>query len=156
MGLSEREKQGCSKMKITKFRFPKYISEVGELVALEALKDVPFKIKRIYYIYGVNEGVKRGLHAHKQLEQVLICIHGSCRIKLDNGKSKTDILLDDSAEGLFIGNLIWREMYEFSRDAVLLVLASEYYDAEDYIYNYDEFLRHVKIEGKVRPGGLKF
>lgn len=86
----------------------------------------------------------RGKHAHKSLEQVLICTSGSCKILLDDGNSKTVVNLDDPKKGLYISNNLWREMFDFSDDAVLMVLASDYYKEEDYIRNYEEFVKSVK------------
>lgn len=114
------------------------------LVALEEFKDIPFEIKRVYYLYDTKESVRRGFHAHKSLEQILICIHGSCKILLDNGTEKKVVALEKPYEGLYIANDIWREMYDFSPDAVLLVLASDFYREEDYIRDYDEFLLNIK------------
>jgi dTDP-4-dehydrorhamnose 3,5-epimerase-like enzyme len=114
------------------------------LVAVETLQDVPFEVKRVYYIYNVEDGVRRGFHAHRKLNQALICIRGSCKVLLDDGGSREDVTLDDPAEGLFVGKMVWREMYDFSPDAVLLVLASEHYEVEDYIFDYEEFKRLVK------------
>ena len=88
--------------------------------------------------------MSRGHHAHKSLEQILICIHGSCKILLDNGEEKKIVSLEKPYEGLYIKNNIWREMYDFSPDAVLMVLASDYYKEEDYIRNYEEFLSLMK------------
>ncbi len=131
-------------MQVTKYVFQPHGDERGQLIALEEFKNIPFKIKRVYYMYDTCEGVVRGCHAHKNLQQILICIHGSCKIKLDNGEETSIILLDKPYEGLFVSNAVWREMYEFSSDAVLMVLASELYDETDYIRNYDEFLTYVK------------
>lgn len=117
--------------------------ERGQLVALEEKKEIPFDIKRVYYIYDTLAGVRRGFHAHKNLKQLLICVHGSCKVLLDDGKEKEIVILDEPYKGIFLQSYIWREMYDFSPDAVLLVLASEVYDECDYIRNYDEFLRHV-------------
>ena len=137
-------------MQIIKYMFQQHGDERGQLVALEELKDIPFNIKRVYYMYDTVEGVHRGYHAHKALEQILICIHGSCRILLDNGSEKETVLLNKPYEGLYVANVMWREMYDFSPDAVLMVLASEYYDETDYIRDYDEFLNYIKkINGKV-------
>lgn len=127
-------------MQIVKYVFQQHGDERGMLVALEENNDIPFEIRRIYYMYDTKEGVHRGLHAHKKLEQILICIHGSCKIKLDNGKEQKIVLLDKPYEGLYVANDVWREMYDFSPNAVLMVLASDYYKEEDYIRNYDEFL----------------
>ncbi len=116
----------------------------GQLVALETFKEVPFEIKRVYYMYDTVDGVRRGYHAHKKLQQVLICVHGSCKIHLDDGIDTSEVILDKPYEGLYVTNNMWREMYDFSEDAVLLVLASEYYDESDYIRNYKEFLNFVR------------
>lgn len=131
-------------MQIVKYVFQQHGDERGQLVALEEHKDIPFEIKRVYYMYDTGEGVSRGHHAHKSLEQILICIHGSCKILLDNGEEKKIVPLEKPYEGLYIKNDIWREMYDFSSDAVLMVLASDYYKEEDYIRNYEEFLKSIE------------
>ena len=95
-------------------------------------------------MYETCAGVTRGYHAHKSLQQILVCIHGSCKIKLDNGKETKIIPLEKPYEGLYVSNAMWREMFDFSSDAVLMVLASELYDESDYIRNYEEFLNYVK------------
>ena len=117
--------------------------ERGSLIALEGNKSVPFNIKRIYYIFGTKEDVSRGFHAHRNLKQVAICVMGRCRFVLDDGKQREEIVLDNPSTGLLIEDLIWREMYDFSPDCVLLVLASEYYDEADYIRDYQAFLKAV-------------
>lgn len=116
----------------------------GQLVALEEMRNIPFHIKRVYYMYDTTAGVTRGYHAHKSLEQVLICVHGSCKVMLDDGQKKTVVLLNKPNEGLYVSNTLWREMYDFSPDAVLMVLASELYDEADYIRDYNEFLQYIK------------
>jgi len=131
-------------MQIVKYQFQQHGDERGNLVALEEYKDIPFEIKRVYYMYGTADGVTRGYHAHKNLEQILICIHGSCKVRLDNGQEKKIVYLEKSYEGLYVPNNMWREMYDFSDDAVLLVLASEYYIEDDYIRDYDEFLKMIQ------------
>ena len=133
-------------MQIVKYVFQQQGDERGQLVALEEHKDIPFEIKRVYYMYDTGKGVTRGQHAHKTLEQILICIHGSCKLMLDNGKEKKIVSLEKPYEGLYISNNIWREMYDFSSDAVLMVLASDVYKEEDYIRNYDEFLKFVNMK----------
>ncbi|MCL4124754.1 UNVERIFIED_CONTAM: hypothetical protein GTU68_051063, partial [Idotea baltica] len=107
---------------------------------LEGNKTVPFEIKRVYYIFGTQPGVARGFHAHKNLKQVALCVTGKCRMIVDNGKEKAEVWMDSPTKGLLIEGLIWREMYDFSEDCVLLVFASEHYDEADYIRNYQEFL----------------
>ena len=133
-------------MQIVKYVFQQHGDERGQLVALEEHKDIPFELKRVYYMYDTGKGVTRGQHAHKSLEQILICIHGSCKLMLDNGKEKKIVSLEKPYEGLYISNNIWREMYDFSSDAVLMVLASDVYKEEDYIRNYDEFLKFVNMK----------
>lgn len=124
--------------------FERHGDDRGQLVALEELKNVPFDIKRVYYMYTTSPSAVRGKHAHKQLEQILICVHGRCKVRLDNGTSVEEVLLDRPYEGLYISNDVWREMYDFSDDAVLMVLASELYDESDYIRDYDEFIEYVR------------
>ncbi len=133
-------------MQVIKYQFQQHGDNRGSLVALEEFKDIPFEIKRVYYMYDTIEGVVRGYHAHKNLEQILICIHGSCKVLLDNGKEKKKVYLEKPYEGLYVPNNMWREMYDFSPDAVLMVLASEYYNEEDYIRDYDKFLEMIANE----------
>ena len=131
-------------MQVLKYTFQVHGDERGQLIALEEYKDIPFRIRRVYYMYDTGEGVVRGCHAHKNLQQILICIHGSCKIKLDNGDETKIIPLEKPYEGLYVSNALWREMYDFSKDAVLLVLASEPYDEADYIRNYNEFKKYIQ------------
>ena len=130
-------------MQIIKYMFKPHGDDRGQLVALEEIKDIPFTIKRVYYMYDTVSGVIRGKHAHKSLQQILICIHGSCKVRLDNGTESKVVPLEKPYEGLYISNIVWREMYDFSEDAVLLVLASELYDESDYIRDYDDFLKFI-------------
>lgn len=130
-------------MLIKKVSFLQHGDSRGQLVAIEECKDIPFDIKRVYYMFDTTPGVIRGKHAHKSLEQVLICTSGSCKVLLDDGKDKEVIELNKPYEGLYISNAIWREMYGFSSDAVLMVLASDFYNESDYIRNYDDFLKYV-------------
>lgn len=113
----------------------------GQLVALEENKNIPFHIKRVYFMYDTLQDVVRGKHSHKSLQQILFCVAGACTILLDDGKEKVEVRLEKPSQGLFIGPGIWREMYNFTPGAVLMVLASEYYDERDYIRNYEEFLK---------------
>ena len=131
-------------MQVIKYVFQPHGDKRGQLVALEELKDIPFKIKRVYYMYDTLSGVVRGHHAHKELQQILICIHGSCKILLDNGHEKKVVPLEKPYEGVYVANDMWREMFDFSPDAVLMVLASELYDESDYIRDYNEFLKYIK------------
>ncbi|EGD0208004.1 class E lipooligosaccharide biosynthesis 3,4-ketoisomerase WlaRB [Campylobacter jejuni] len=118
----------------------------GSLIALENNKEIPFEIKRVYYIFNTDPNFPRGAHAHKNLEQVLIMINGSCDIILDDGKNCEKIYLNRPDIGLYIGKNIWREMRNFSCNAILLVLANDFYNEKEYIRNYDEFLKVLKNE----------
>lgn len=113
--------------------------ERGSLVALESYQTIPFDIKRVYYIFSTQQGVSRGFHAHKQLKQVAVCVSGSCRMVLDNGHLREEIWLDSPSKGILVGDMVWREMHDFSDDCVLLVLASQGYDESDYIRDYTHF-----------------
>ncbi len=116
----------------------------GQLVALEANRQIPFDVKRVFYIYGTQEGVPRGNHSHYKTKQFLVAVNGSCKVTLDNGKEKETFDLNKPNLGLFQDALIWGSMHDFSSDCVLMVLADEYYDASDYITSYDTFLEVVK------------
>lgn len=119
--------------------FPLLGDDRGSLVSLETYKVIPFEVKRVYYIFGTRPDVSRGFHAHRALKQVAVCVSGKCRMVLDDGSRREELWLDSPAKGLLIGDLVWREMHDFSPDCVLLVLASEYYNEADYIRSYDQF-----------------
>ena len=131
-------------MKVKMIQFQPHGDERGMLIALEEKKNIPFEVKRVYFMYDTLEGVHRGKHAHKTLKQVLFCPCGACTISLDDGKETKEVRLDKAIEGLLGEACVWREMYDFTPDAVLMVLASDYYDEDDYIRDYDEFIRYVK------------
>ena len=135
-------------MDVTIIQFQQHGDSRGNLVAAELGKELPFPVRRVYYIYGVKGAQRRGFHAHKALNQVLIAIAGSCKILLDNGKEKTVVSLDKPTEGLFIGKDTWREMFDFSENAVLLSLASAEYDESDYIRDYGAFLKYLEEKNK--------
>ena len=116
----------------------------GELSFFEANHDIPFDIKRIYYISKVPEGVRRGFHAHKDLKQLLFCPYGKIQLILDDGSVREEITLSDPSVGVVIDRPIWREMLWMQKDSVLCVAASDYYSTEDYIRDYQEFLDFVK------------
>lgn len=115
----------------------------GSLISIEPGKNIPFDIKRVYYIFDTIPKVVRGKHAHRKLKQLVICTSGSCKFLLDDGVSKEIVGLSRPDEGLYIKEFIWREMFDFTPDCVLMVLASEYYDENEYIRNYDEFLKEI-------------
>ena len=131
-------------MKYKKLTFLTKSDERGNLIAIEENKNIPFEIKRVYYIFDTKDGVRRGFHAHKNLEQVLVCVNGSCEILLDDGKEKSITKLENRNEGLFIEKMVWHEMFNFSADCVLIVLASDYYEEKDYIRDYNEFKNYLK------------
>lgn len=114
--------------------------ERGQLVALEYENDIPFEIKRVYYLTGTKEGVPRGFHAHKELLQVAVCVSGRCLMKLDDGVSKEEVWLDAPDKAIIIDRMVWHEMHDFSPDCVLLVLASDIYDESDYLRDYPVFM----------------
>lgn len=133
-------------MQVVKYMFQPHGDERGQLVSLEEDTDIPFKIKRVYFMYDTVDNVVRGHHAHKNLQQILFCVHGSCKVRLDNGKEKKVVPLEKPYEGLYIPNNMWREMFDFSPDAVLMVLASEVYNEDDYIRDYRDFLDFMGIK----------
>ncbi|WP_339488043.1 sugar 3,4-ketoisomerase [Pseudomonas sp. EL_65y_Pfl2_R95] len=116
----------------------------GHLTVLEGHKNIPFNIKRVYYLTETQAGVPRGFHAHKELEQVAVCVSGKCRMILDNGRHKEEIWLDSVSKAIRIEKMVWHEMHDFSSDCVLLVLANEYYDEADYIRSYSDFIEQVR------------
>lgn len=118
--------------------------ERGSLIALEENHNVPFDVKRVYYIFDTKEDVRRGYHAHLKLKQVAICLKGSCKFLIDDGKNKRNYILNCPTKGLLIEGVLWREMYDFSEDCVLMVLADNYYDEKDYIRDYSQFLEVKK------------
>jgi dTDP-4-dehydrorhamnose 3,5-epimerase-like enzyme len=116
----------------------------GSLISLEQDKNIPFAIKRVYYIFGTKADVRRGFHSHKNLKQILICVSGGCKILLDDGKERKIIDLNSPQKGLLINKNIWHEMYDFSDDCVLMVLANGIYEESDYIRDYHQFLESIK------------
>ncbi len=115
--------------------------EEGRLQFIEAERHVPFPVKRVYCSTEVTAGYVRGKHAHRALEQALVCVHGAISVTLDTGTDSTTCILSDPATGLYVGPMTWHTMTWIKDDSVLLVLASDYYDEADYIRDYDEFLR---------------
>ncbi|WP_313112293.1 FdtA/QdtA family cupin domain-containing protein [Pseudescherichia sp.] len=116
----------------------------GALVVIEQGKDVPIEIKRVYYMFDTTSGVRRGFHAHKKLTQIAIPVKGSCKFLLDDGSQVEHVLLDSPTVALIIEPMVWHEMYEYSEDCVLMVLADDYYDENDYIRDYDTFKSMTK------------
>ena len=124
--------------------FPTFSNPDGDLSVVESNQHIPFKIKRIYYLHNIPTGAKRGVHAHQKLQQFIIAITGSFTIVIDDGTNKQTLTLNDPKKGLYVSPLIWREITEFSKGAVLMVLASEHYNPEDYFHEYSDFIQHLK------------
>ena len=123
--------------------FSEYGDERGSLVIAEGNMDVPFEIKRVFYMYGSDPDVVRGQHANKESEFVLINVSGSSKVKIDNGRENVIVELNKPRMGLYLSTMIWKDMYDFSPDSVLLVLASTHYDGSEYIRDYNEYLRII-------------
>ena len=140
-----REKQN---MEIKRIEHQKHGDVRGMLISLEEGKNVPFPIRRVYYMFDTKPGVRRGFHAHRHLKQLAIAVRGSVRFHLDDGVDTAEVLLDDPAQGLLLDRSVWREMYDFSDDCVLMGLAAQRYDAGDYIPDYDQFIAFVKEQGR--------
>ena len=119
--------------------------ERGKLISLEGNRNIPFEIKRVYYIYDTLPNQARGQHAHRSLEQIIIAIDGACQFVLDDGKTREKVWLNRPDKALYIGKNMWREMKHFSYGCKLMILASEYYDEKEYIRNYDELLKEVNL-----------
>ncbi len=118
----------------------------GSLVVIESNKNIPFEVKRLYYIFDTQPDVPRGFHAHKKLNQVAFCIQGKCKMLMDNGTEKKEVLIDQSNKGLLIPSMVWHEMHDFSDDCIMLVLASDYYDENDYIREYEQFKKYNELQ----------
>lgn len=118
--------------------------ERGKLISLEGGKNIPFEIKRVYYIYDTLPEQDRGMHAHKELEQVIVAMDGACTFVLDDGKNREEVVLNRPDIGLYIGKNMWREMKNFSYGCKLMVLASMNYNENEYIRDYNEFLKVIR------------
>lgn len=130
--------------KVHELAFSSLGDERGQLVALEQNKEIPFEIKRVYYMYDTTPGTKRGFHAHVDLEQVAICLSGSCVLDVETIAGNHSFHLDCPTKGLYMGGLVWREIRDFSPGCVLAVVASELYDEADYIREYDSFRQQLR------------
>ena len=132
-------------MKVHFLQLQTHGDDRGSLIALEEGKNIPFQVKRVYYMFETGDGVRRGYHAHKSLKQVAIAVRGSCCFLLDDGTEKINVRLDNPCQGLLIESFIWREMYDFSPDCVLMVLADNLYDEADYVRDYATFQAMVTV-----------
>lgn len=122
---------------------PEMGDERGNLVVIEGNQDIPFEIKRVFYMYGTDSKMVRGSHANIKSEFVLINVAGKTKIKIDDGFSTAIVELDKPRMGIYIPPMLWKDMYDFSEDSVLLVLSSEHYDDSEYIRDYDKYKKLV-------------
>jgi dTDP-4-dehydrorhamnose 3,5-epimerase-like enzyme len=130
-------------MEIERIQLQKHGDNRGMLIALEQERNVPFVIRRVYYIFATQSDVHRGRHAHRYLHQLAVAVRGSVTFLLDDGSGPEAVVLDDPSQGLLLGSMVWRELYDFSEDCVLMVLADQLYDQDDYITDYADFLREA-------------
>lgn len=130
--------------KVQMLEFSQHGDERGHLVIAESGKDVPFDIKRVFYIYGSDSDVIRGQHANRKTEFVLINVAGKSKVKVKDGEGNEAIYcLNRPHTGIYLPTMVWKDMYDFSEDSVLLVLASEYYDNSEYIRDYNQFVKEI-------------
>ena len=133
--------------KVQMLEFPQYGDERGQLVVVEGMQDVPFDIKRLFYIYGSDSDVVRGQHANRKTEFVLINVSGKSKVKVKDGEGNEAIYcLNRPHTGIYLPTMVWKDMYDFSKDSVLLVLASEHYDNSEYIRDYEQFVKEITSE----------
>ncbi len=130
--------------------FQKKGDDRGSLIVMENDKEIPFEIKRVYYLFDTKAGIRRGFHAHHTLQQIAICVRGSCEFLMDDGYEVEIIKLDNNHTGLILPPYVWHEMFNFSSDCVLMVLASDFYDESDYIRSYQDFIAEIN---KLKLGG---
>lgn len=131
--------------KVRMLAFPQHGDERGHLVVVEGNVDVPFEIKRVFYMYGSDGEVVRGQHANRRTEFVLINVAGKSKVKAFDGRgNEATFSLERPHTGVYLPAMVWKDMYDFSPDSVLLVFASEHYDGREYIRNYDDFVREVQ------------
>lgn len=131
-------------MKMQLINFQQKGDDRGSLIVLENSKEVPFEIKRIYYLFDTKTGVRRGFHAHRELQQLAICVNGSCEFLMDDGYNVETIKLDNNNTGLILPPMVWHEMFNFSPNCILMILADRLYDESDYIRSYQEFTKEIK------------
>ena len=139
-------------MEIERIQLQQHGDSRGMLIALEQDRNVPFPIRRVYYLFATKGDVHRGMHAHRHLNQLAVTVRGSVTFLLDDGSGPVEVVLDDPSQGLLLGSMVWRELYDFSDDCVLMVLADQPYDRADYITDYADFL--LEVQGAVYLEGL--
>lgn len=121
------------------FRFREFVEPDGNLIPIEGGSDIPFDIKRIFYVYGVHDQDDRGKHAHYETKQILICLQGKIEVTVDDGYMRKKITLDKKNQAVLVPEMIWDEQTYYTKDSILLVLCNTHYDESDYINDYDEF-----------------
>ncbi|MCX2717885.1 FdtA/QdtA family cupin domain-containing protein [Helicobacter sp. MIT 21-1697] len=136
-------------MKYELIDFVDFSDEKGSLVACEYQKNCPFEIKRVFYIFDVNPNAVRGRHANKDSEFLFVALNGSCKVKIDDGKSQEILTLNNPKQGLYVGKMLWKEMFDFSKGCVLLVISNAPYNKDEYINDY------MMYAYKVMGGGHK-
>lgn len=124
--------------------FPEHGDERGQLIVVEGGMNIPFEIKRVFYMCDSDDTVVRGQHANRKTEFVIINVKGTAKVKVDTGDKQEIINLDKPQIGVYLSSMVWKDMYDFSPDSVLLVLASEHYDATEYIRDYETFCKEVR------------
>ena len=135
--------------KVQMLEFPQHGDERGHLVIVEGAIDIPFEIKRAFYIYGSDSDVVRGQHANRESEFVLINVAGTSKVKVKDGEGNEAIFcLNRPHTGIYLPTMVWKDMYDFSSDSVLLVLASTHYNASEYIRDYDTFVEEIKSQNE--------
>lgn len=138
-----------NKREVRMLEFPQKGDERGNLVIVEGMKDVPFDIKRIFYIYGSDKDVVRGQHANLKSQFVLVNVAGKSKVRVKDGLGNEAVFsLNRAHTGIYLPEMVWKDMYDFSEDSVLLVLSSEHYDPEEYIRDYDTFVKMLQTEEK--------
>lgn len=138
-----KQKQKGKKMNYKLINMKVFGDERGKLISIEGNRTIPFDIKRVYWIFDTVPNQDRGKHAHKNMEQIIVAMDGSCDFILDDGKTREKVVLNRPDIALYIGKNMWREMKNFSYGCKLMVLASDYYDESEYIRNYDDFIKEL-------------
>ena len=125
-------------------KFDSHVDERGKLIVIEGGQSIPFQIKRVFYMLGTDDSAVRGKHANRESEFILINISGHCEVKVADGFEEFIVALDEPMFGIYIPKMIWKEMFNFSKDSILLVLASTHYDNSEYIYDFLEYKKEMK------------
>ena len=130
------------------FNLKTIVEEDGNLVPIESNIDVPFSIKRVFYVYGAKDQKNRGEHSHRKTEQIIICLNGKLEVLCDDGVNKKKYLLESPQQALYIPSMIWDEQNYLTNDTVMLVLCNNHYNINDYVDSYDDFLKTKNIKNE--------